>query len=194
MSGSWLSSAAGRPQAAHVVGPRLGRRDRHVSVRAVPGRDAVAPPQLARHVPVADRRQPVLPGLLETLGQDARPPRSGRVEGARGQRPGPDEPLGLEPRLDDVVAALAAPDDHLVRRAPDEVAARFEVGDDGRPRLVAVEPVIGGPGVGDRGVVGEDRRCRETVAQPGLVVVVVVGRGDLDRARSRTPDRRRRRR
>ena len=40
----------------------------------------------------------------------------------------------------------------------------------------------GVPGVRDRRVVGEDRRRGEAVAQAGLVVVVVVGRRDLDGA------------
>ena len=179
-----LGELGGRPAAGLAgIRPGLERRDRDVPVRAVPGRDAVAPPQLAAHVPVADRGQPVLPGLLEPLRQDPRPAGPRGVEGARRQRAGPDEPLGLEARLDDVRAALAAADDHLVGGAAHEVAHGLEVRDDPAPRLEPVEPVVGGPGPGDRRVVGEDRDRRQAVAQAGRVVVVVVGRGDLDRAR-----------
>jgi hypothetical protein len=35
-------------------------------------RDAVTPPELPRHAPVADVRHEVVPGLLPVLGQDAR--------------------------------------------------------------------------------------------------------------------------
>ena len=142
----------------------------------------MAPPQLARDVPVADVGEPVLPGLLESLGEDPRPAAAGRLERPFGERCGPDEPLGLEPRFDDVVAPLAAPDDHLVRHRRHEVAGRLQVGDDRRPRIEPVHPVVARPGRGDRRVVGQDGRRRETVAQTRLVVIVVVGRGDLDRA------------
>ena len=50
-------------------------------------------------------------------------PDAGRLEGGVGERPRPDEPLGLEARLHDVVAALAATDDHLVGLLAGEVAA-----------------------------------------------------------------------
>ncbi len=183
MSGSCWSSAAGRPQTAQASGPVGLGRHRDVAVGAVPGRDPVAPPQLARHVPVPDVGQPMLPGLLEPLGQDARPARTGRLQGAGGQRPGAHEPLGLEPRLDDVAAALALADDHLVRDRRDEVAARLEVRDDGRPGHVAVHPVVARACARDRRVVGEDRGGRQVVAEAGRVVVRIVGRRDLDRAR-----------
>src|SRR5207248_3907286 len=77
-------------------------RDGHVAVLAVPGRDAVTPPQLARHVPVVDVRQPVLPLLFETGRQDASASRSGRLEGGGGEGLGADEPLRLEARLDGI--------------------------------------------------------------------------------------------
>ena len=80
----------GRRAAADLAGgrPVLVGRHRHVAVRAVPGRDAVAPPQLAADVPVADLGQPVLPGLLEALRQDPGPPGPGRPR-ARAPRAAP---------------------------------------------------------------------------------------------------------
>ena len=154
----------------------------------------MAPPQLARDVPVADVGEPVLPGLLESLGEDPGPPLARRRERALRERRRADEPLRLEAWLDDVVAALAAPEDELVRGRGRQVAARVEVRDDRRPRHEPVEPVVGRPGPGDGRVVGQDGDRREAVAQTGLVVVVVVGRGDLDRpCPERAIDDRRRR-
>ena len=48
MSGSWASSAAGRPHTSQAAGPSGSALTVDVAVRAVPGRDPVAPPQLAR--------------------------------------------------------------------------------------------------------------------------------------------------
>ena len=134
MSGSCCSSAAGRPHTSQALGPaasaetvtwpsgqyQAGIRWPHHSWR--------------RHVPVADVRQPVLPDLLESLGHDARSAVAGRRERRLGERLRADEPLGLEARLDDVVRALAAPDQHLVRSRADEIAPGLEVRDDPRAR------------------------------------------------------------
>src|SRR5205823_9703105 len=98
----------------------------------------MAPPQLPADVPVPDVGQPVLPGLFESLGQDLRAPGTCRRESFLRERRGSDEPLRLQAGLDDVVRALAAADDHLVRLGTDEVAPLFEIGHDSRTRRVAV--------------------------------------------------------
>ena len=129
-------------------------------VGAVPGRDAMAPPQLTGHVPIADIGKPVLPGLLEALGQDPGPAGARGIQRPLGEWLGADEPLGLESRLEDVVAALAAADDHLVRLLVGQVSVRRKLRHDHLASLVAVEAVESSPGVGDRRVVGQDRRHR----------------------------------
>src|SRR5215210_2012769 len=134
-----------------------------MAVRAIPGWDPVAPPQLARHVPVADVREPVLPGLLESLGEDPGPARSRGLQGAGSQRLRTDEPLRLEARLEHVVAPLATPDDHLVRTLRGEVAAFAQCPNDPGTRLVAVEAVELRARSGHRRVVGEDRDRGEAV-------------------------------
>ena len=198
MSGSWLElgrRAGRRPR--RRPGPLGSDDDRHVAVRAVPGRDAVAPPQLARHVPVADVGQPVLPGLLEPLGQDPRPARCGSPR-APARRAAP-------VRMNHWVLSRGSMTSSLRWQRPmtiscgvvaDEVAARLEVGArsppgprSGRARRSAV------PVPGDR-----SRRRRGSSAPAGRGA----GRSawsswswagrDLDRARSRTRGRRRRRR
>ena len=125
MSSSWRQLGGRATADSQRLGPAAIGGNRDVAVRAVPGRDAVAPPQLAADVPVVDVRQPVLPDLLEALRQDpgrARPRVAASAASASGLTC--DEPLGLEPWLHDVVGALAAPDDHLVARFVDlEVAA-----------------------------------------------------------------------
>ena len=191
MSGSWTSSRARSPADLAGVRPVGRRRHRDVAVRAVPGRDPVSPPQLAGDVPVPDVGHPVFPRLLEPRRQDRRLARAGRLERGVGERLRADEPLGLEPRLHDVVAPLAATDDHLVGLLAGEVAARLERRHDPGPRLVPVEAVELGARARDARLVVEDRRGREAVAKTRLVVVVVVGGRDLHRtgAERRVHDR-----
>ncbi len=179
-----LDEVRSRP-AARLAGGRaaLVGRDRDVAARAVPRGDPVAPPELAAHVPVADLGEPVLPHLLEPLGEDHRLAAAGRREGGLGEGLRPHEPLRLQARLDDVVAPLAAPDDHLVRPRGDEVAARLEVGEDPLARLVPVEARVGPSVRRDAPVVLQDVDDRQVVALPGGGVVVIVGRRDLHGAR-----------
>ena len=95
-----------------------------------------------------------------------------------------DEPLGLDARLDDVVAPVAAPDHHLVRLRRDEVALRLEVAQDALARLLRREARVGSRALVHAPVVGHDVDERQVVPAAGREVVVVVGRGDLDGARA----------
>ena len=81
-SGSRASSR--EPHSAHASGSRL--RARHVPVRAVPDRQLVAPPELARDVPRADRLQPVeRDAVAAPAGGSVTRPRLDRVDRRRGQ-------------------------------------------------------------------------------------------------------------
>ena len=96
--------------------------------------------------------------------------------GPLGHRLDVDEPLGLEARLDDVVAALAATDTiscgaRSTRSPCASRSARMRVA-----RLVARQAGVG-PAVGVHvPVVGHHVDHRQAVALAGLEVVVVVGR------------------
>ena len=81
----------------------------------------------------------MLPLLLKAGREDHDSAASSGREGLFGERPGTHEPLGHEPRLDDVARALAAPDEHLVRLRRREVAGGLELGDDALPGLVTIE-------------------------------------------------------
>ena len=91
---------------------------------AVPDRDAVPPPELARDVPVADAREPLLELDAAPLRDEADLALPVRLERGRGQRLHRHEPLVAQPRLDDRAAAVAVP--HGVEAALDllEQAAR----------------------------------------------------------------------
>ncbi len=175
-----LDQALGRPAACLAGRGAVGVfGDGHVAVRAVPGRDPVAPPELAAHVPVPDAREPVLPDLLEPLGQDPDAPAPARLERARREGLGADEPLGLETRLHDVVRALAAPEHELVRSLAFEVAERGEVLEDAGPGR---EPIQSGVGTRDgveRSVVLHHVDGRQAVPVADLEVGGIVGGSHL---------------
>ena len=177
------------------VGPGHIRGDRHVAVRAVPGRDAMAPPQLA-----ADTFQS---RMSVSQCSQVFSNRSGRMRV---------RPLRVDSsarcargfvRMNHCVLSRGSMTSLLRWQRPstsscgvvaDQVAQGVEVGHDRGAGREAVETVVAGPGPGDGRVVGEHGDRRQAVAQTGLVVVVIVGRRDLHGARSRTPGRRRRRR
>ena len=176
MSGSWVSSAAGRSQVSQAAGPSGSA----LTVTCPAGQY-----QAGMRWPHHSWRDTFQSRMLVNQCSHTFSKRSGRIavrpervasRAASASGRGAHEPLGLQAGLHDVVAALAAPDDHLVGLLALEVAAPGQVGQDPRPRLVPVEAVVGRAGVRDaRGVV-EDRRHRQVVAPAGLVVVVVVRR------------------
>ena len=156
--------------------------DVDVAGLVVPGRDAVAPPELAADAPVLDTA--VFHG----------------GDGVFGQRLGADVPLVGQPGLDDGAGAVALR--YFQRVVVDllEQAHGLELGDDGLARGEAVHAGVAlrqagvevrvdaaveveHLGLGQhRGVLVEDVDQRQVVALAHFVVVEVVGRGDLHAA------------
>ncbi len=141
----------------------------------------MTPPQLAADRPVVDVLHPVRVDLLEVRRHDPGPPLAHRCERALGERGDPDEPLDTEAWLDDRPTAIAVADDHGVRPLALEVAHLAQPIEDRLARLVAVAadelPALGV----DPRLLVEHRDRREPVALRKLVVVGVMGRGDLHR-------------
>src|SRR5207249_3206403 len=108
-------SSSGSPTFRACCWPFGGLAQGGVPVRAIPGRDAVSPPQLAAHRPVVDVLHPVGVDLLEPLGHDPGAPFAHGSQRPLGERLDVNEPLGGEAGLDHGVAALAVADHHLVR-------------------------------------------------------------------------------
>ena len=159
--------------------PGLHVGDGDVALRAVPGRDAVAPPQLPADVPVVDVLQPVEEDLLEALGHEARAAFAYGLHGALRHGLDIDEPLRLQARLHDVVAALTAADGHLVVLHLDEVARGVEILEDAHPALLAAEALVWTGVRVHRGGVGHDVDAGQAVPLTGREVGVVVSRRDL---------------
>ena len=95
------------------------------------GRNAVAPPKLAADAPVADVLEPVTVGLDVALGMEADAPVLDGLECGLGEGFHAHEPLLGKAWLDGDIAALGKADFMVVLLDQDEVAAGFELGDDG---------------------------------------------------------------
>ncbi len=125
--------------AARAGGGRFARDDDFLAFAAVPGGDAVAPPELARDAPVADVVHPLVIGLGPVRRNEANFSALHDGDGLLGERLGLDEPLGGDERLDGGFAAIALAEGELVVLDFDEGADLFEVGDDGLAGDEAVE-------------------------------------------------------
>src|SRR5215510_8591279 len=95
-------------------------RDGHVSVRTVPDRDAMSPPQLAADTPIPDILEPVVIRLLKTLRDDSDPSIAHGFERGLCERFNRYKPLGGDHRLDDLAAALGTRDGRAVRLGLDD--------------------------------------------------------------------------
>src|SRR5512143_743892 len=89
---------------------------------AVPGRDAVAPPDLARDAPILDVPHPVEIGVLPALGAEPDLAVLHCLAGGGGERRRLHEPLRGEIGLDDGLAAIALPDGVAVVLGLDQIA------------------------------------------------------------------------
>jgi hypothetical protein len=177
----------------------LGLLDEDLAVRAVPGRDLVAPPQLARDAPRLDVAHPLEIGLFPVFRHEDGAALLDGLDGGLGQRRGVHIPLLGEPRLDRHAAAVAM--GHGVGvglDALDEVGG-LEPFHDQPARLEAVDfvelerllQVAAGLHAGEELVIaGEHQPAmgiehvdhRQIVAAADLEVVEVVGRRHLHRA------------
>ena len=135
-----------RGSAAHLAGaagPSSSAADRHVAVGAVPGRDPVAPPQLA-----ATRSSPGC--WSSSAPRSSRSARAGSACGRRASRRAPAAASGPV-RTNHWVFSRGSMTSSLRWQRPMtiscgdlglEVAARREVGHDPRPCLEPIEPVV----------------------------------------------------
>jgi hypothetical protein len=162
---------------------RFVARDEDFAAGAVPGRDAVAPPELARDAPVLDVAEPVAVGVDPVLGHELDAAVLHQFEATRRESVHLHEPLVGEIGLDHLAGAVAARHLQLVRLFLDQQFERGQVGQHLLARDVAIQPaILLGRDVVDGRRGREDVDHRQVVAPADFVVVEVVRRGDLDAA------------
>ncbi len=167
-----------------VAGRRFlaGADAHHLTVRAVPDRDPVAPPELPADAPVVHVVDPLEVAGLHGLRVDGDATVAHGITGRLGQWRHPDEPLRRQPRLDDRVATRAVADGMDVRSPLGDDPALFAQGSHDRGAGLEAVQSLEGAGRGNDAAAVHDRQVRQTVPLPDLEVVRIVGRGDLDRA------------
>ncbi len=166
----------------------------------VPGRNAVAPPELTADAPVLNVAHPGEVHVFVLLGHEGDAAIFNGGDGRFGQRLGRHVPLIRQPRLDDGPGAVALRYFRGVVVDADQKAGGVERSHDLLARFEAVEAgVFGGEGAidgvvqraveveylgsGQNGsVLVEDVQQRQVVSLADVVVVEVVGRGDLHAA------------
>ena len=189
-----------------AVGGVVHGDDHLAAVFAIPGRNAMAPPQLTGNAPVTGVAHPVHVGLAETIGQEAGFTLFHAFDGGLGQGFHLHEPLLGNHGFDDGVAAIAGA--HFVLDGLDffQQAKSRQVFHDGFAGifgghagvLAAIQHMgfvdaglaFGKEGIGSGfvfcaghvAVVGEDTHDGQIVPLPHFVVVGVMGGGDLHHA------------
>ena len=162
----------------------LGQGVLPAAVLAVEHGNAVAPPQLAADAPVLEVLHPSGVGLRPARGVE------GDLAGVDGVERRPlelvngDEPLLGQPRLQGGVATVAVHDGVIEVLDVIEQVVLLEPLDDGLAALVAVHAGELAVALDDHCVLVEDVDLRQVVSLAHGVIVGVVGRGDLNKARA----------
>src|SRR5450830_474065 len=182
-----------------VLGPYFGfvATDIDLARLVVPGRNPVAPPQLAADAPVLDIAHPGEVHVFVLLGHEGDAAVFHGGNGRFGQGLGRHVPLVGQPRLDDGPGAVALRHFQAVVVNADQQAGGVEGGNDLLARFEAVEADVFGrdlavdavvqraveiehlTGRENGGVLVEDVEQRQVVALADFVVVEIVGRGDF---------------
>ena len=176
-------------QLARLVGIT---RNEHFTVGAVPRRNLVAPPQLARDAPILDIVQPLVVGVdpvlgveLDLAGAHAFQCLLGDGFAFRARLAHRDEPLVGEHRLDHHAGAVAARHFEFVLFGLLEQAECLKVGHDLFARFKAVEPLIFCRRLFVNFCIqGEDGDHFQPVALAHRVVVEIMRRGNLHATRA----------
>ena len=158
--------------------------DRLAAFGAIPGRDAVAPPELAGNAPILDVFHPVIIRLRHAIGNELDAAVAHAVHSRAGQRLHLHEPLLGHARLHDGSAAVARADVVLDVLHAHEEALLLEIMYNGLARFQAAHAAVLAAVFVDAAVLVHDVDDFQIVAQAHFEVVRVMGRGDFDDAGS----------
>mmetsp|Transcript_12703 Transcript_12703/g.36824 ORF Transcript_12703/g.36824 Transcript_12703/m.36824 type:complete len:425 (-) Transcript_12703:1031-2305(-) len=144
--------------------------------------DAVSPPELARHTPGARVLQPLEPSLAVELGQDLQLPGTDGITRALGHARAVHEPLRHDHGLNDVSRPGAETEAHGLGVLVSQQTLRFQGLFHRDTSVVAHHPLELSTLFIDGAVGGKHGDERQVVTHATLVVIRVMGRGDLHSA------------
>ena len=140
----------------------------------------MAPPELPGHTPVLDLVEPVEPGLFVVLWDDYQLLGADGIAGPLGDVLAVNIPLGLQEGLDDVIRAGAQTKSHFVGALTSDQTHFFEIivycvsAVESHLSCVLASQVV------DGSLLSEDVDDLQAVSLAAVVIVVIVGGGDLD--------------
>src|SRR5262249_2180774 len=169
---------AGRSAASAVRG-RFARYHDFAALAAVPRRDAMAPPELARDAPVANVVHPFEIGLGPVLRDKLDSARFDCLDGPPGQRLHLHEPLRRDQRLDPRFSRLAFADAQRVWLDLLDQSQLFEISHDALASFETIEAGVGSGGFGHVAGLVDDFDLRKIVAPAAFEVVGIVRRRDF---------------
>src|SRR5579884_3733473 len=144
------------------------------AVAAVPCRNAMTPPELARDAPVANVFHPLEEDGLAILGNEADFAAAYGGHGFLGKRLHVHEPLRRDERLDDALAAVTFTQADGVRLAFDQLAGFFQRGEHASTSLEAIELGVRTGGGGHAGIFSDDFHEWQIVPLADLKIVRIV--------------------
>ena len=167
------------PGSDPVVGRAILLRLLSLLVGKVSG-NAVSPPQLPGDAPILQVLHPPVPSILFLLRMDDHLPVLDDFDHPVGDVAAFDVPLRLDQGLNDVVGARAEAQSHLVVLLLNEEAQLLELLLDDPPAFEPLHAFELPSVLVDQSVLGEEVDELQLVPLSACVIVVVVGRSDLD--------------
>ena len=165
------------------LGLGLLHGDEDLAVRSVPGRDLMAPPELARDAPGLDVAHPLEVGRGPLLRHEDGLALLHRGDGGLGELGRVDVPLIRQPGLDDHIRPVAMGHRQVMRLDLLDQPRRLEILHHLLARRLAGEAAIGRRHIVVQPRIGiEDVDHLQPMAPADLEIVEVMGRRDLDRA------------
>ena len=158
-------------------------RDKALTVRRVPGRNLMTPPELTGDAPGLDVVQPVLPGLAPGIGNELQIALLDRLQCPLRRDRDVAEPLRGDQRLDRYPAALTVPDIVGIGLDLDQVSLVLEHGHDLLTGLESIQPDKLLPRLPRHPALAvDDLNPRQVVTLADIEVGRIVERCDFDHA------------
>ena len=177
---AFFGRAGGHRASSNDGHSRISRR-RDAAARAVPDRNAVSPPKLARDAPIANICQPVGENLALVVGRNLDQALLHRCQPSISQRPHLAKPLCRHARLDHGFASIAHPHRERMIVHFDEQSLRFQIGHHAAACVEPIQPRVRPRCGAHLPVLGHHVDLRKLMPAPHFEIVRIVRRSYFHR-------------